>query len=538
MLELKSWEVDSSTGLVFVEAAATDIIGLVSVLVQSSRFELLRSAGGKLLTVDSDTVVNSDFSLSLVCVGVGDSKSVELVTEPLLPEFGDEDVDIIVVKSVWLSEVLEPSCSEPLAVDGRVPVMPVEPFSSDEMTEPVGNVLIWASPDETTSDLFGIIFVTEPNVVVVCTVDTKVGSPIDGVSSSDESVVPLKSIEVVWTVFPGIVVTVLAVENEIEVGSIDDDNVEPAGKLDVSVGVVLESVFETKLVCCCSSLEVSLSIVVELVISSFTLETVECSVKERSERVKAVSDGVLVVEVPSNVEINDDTKFDGCKTVDFPEDLKLVVWSLVEPDSFEEWETLVLSKFELWLELDLYVSVTVLIVEASPIDAVKTTLVLDELTTSSKVDVVLGLSVEETVKLLSSTILEAGSTMEIEAKDDDDSVAGVEIDGYGCCCVPDIVSIEEDKITDDHSAELVDWGNMLVIGLDVSVPKADELSINDVVRLELSSSELDKSKVSIEDVCSPGITLEMPVTTKLDDITLELSWSIGWLVVLALIELV
>lgn len=81
---------------------------------------------------------------------------------------------------------------------------------------------------------------------------------------------------------------------------------------------------------------------------------------------------------------------------------------------------------------------------------------LDELTTSSKVDVVLGLSVEETVKLLSSTILEAGSTMEIEAKDDDDSVAGVEIDGYGCCCVPDIVSTEEDKITDDHSAELVD----------------------------------------------------------------------------------
>lgn len=114
-------------------------------------------------------------------------------------------------------------------------------------------------------------------------------------------------------------------ENEIEVGSIDDDNVEPAGKLDVSVGVVLESVFETKLVCCCSSLEVSLSIVVELVISSFTLETVECSVKERSERVKAGSDGVLVDEVPSNVEINDDTKFDGCKTVDFPEDLKLVV---------------------------------------------------------------------------------------------------------------------------------------------------------------------------------------------------------------------
>ena len=42
---------------------------------------------------------------------------------------------------------------------------------------------------------------------------------------------------------------------------------------------------------------------------------------------------------------------------------------------------------------------------------------------------------------------------------------------------------------------------MLVIGLDVSVPKANELSINDVVRLELSSSELDKSKVSIEDAC-------------------------------------
>lgn len=534
MLELKSWEVDSSTGLVFVEATATDIIGLVSVLVQSSRFELLRSAGGKLLTVDSDTVVDSDFSLSLVFVGVGDSKSVELVTESLLPKFGDEDVDIIVVKSVWLSEVLEPSCSEPLAVDG----MPVEPFSSDEMTEPVGNVLIWASPDETTSDLFGIIFVTEPNVVVVCTVDTKVGSPIDGVSSSDVSVVPLKSIEVVWTVFSGFVVTVLAVENEFEVGSVDDDNVEPAGKLDVSVGAVLESVFETKLVCCCSSLEVSLSIVVELVISSFTLETVECSVKERSERVKAVSDGVLVDEVPSNVEINDDTKFDGCKTVDFPEDLKLVVWSLVESNSFEEWETLMLSKFELWLELDLYVSVTVLIVEASSIDVVKTTLVLDELTTSLKVDVVLGLSVKETVKLLSPTILEAGSTMEIEAKEDDESVAGVEIDGYGCCCVPDIVSIEEDKVTDDHSAELVDWGNMLVIGLDVSVPKANELSINDVVRLELSSSELDKSKVSIEDACSPGITLEMAVTTKLDDTTLELSWSIGWLVVLALIELV